>query len=189
MLNQKQNPKAVFNIVFSGFSRVRTADLEKKPNQFICRTPFNDFIERAERIEALFLPSGTTKQNVRIDFTEEQRDGKRIFHGKIHPEELQKIGNEFKATITEVKHSESLYSYLVTVIFSEFTPDFPVIIWEEFYPEMGWEFTVGGFWSIPAIWIDNFFRTFLFADEPFCFHKYKGSFWIAFAKILLSKSE
>ena len=124
MANHKQNPKTVFNFVFSGFSRVRTAELEKKPNQFICRTPFNDFIEKAERIEALFLPDGTTKQTVRIDFTGEQRDGKRIFYGKIQPEELQKIGNEFQATITEVKHSESLYSYLVTVIFSEFAPYF-----------------------------------------------------------------
>lgn len=124
MANQKQNPKAVFNFVFSGFSRVRTAELEKKPNQFICRTPFNDFIEKADRIEALFLPNGTTKQSVRIDFTGEQRDGKRIFYGKIQPEELRKIGNEFQATITEIKHSESSYSYLVTVIFSEFAPDF-----------------------------------------------------------------
>lgn len=123
MANHNQNPKAVFKFVFSGFSRVRTAELEKKPNQFSCRAAFNDFIEKADRIEAFFLPNGTTKQNVQINFTEEHRDGKRIFHGKIRSEELQKIGNEFHTTITEIKHSES-YSYLVTVTFTDFAPDF-----------------------------------------------------------------
>lgn len=53
---------------------------------------------------------------------------------------------------------------------------FPCKIYEEFTTN-GWEWILYGFWSYPAMYLDDFTRFVLGNTQPFKFEEYSGSYF------------